>query len=87
MTAKERLSTHDREIADIRAISKRTEQIIPKHAANYARESAEMWLLLGKLAKGTEAAQKETRELRTLIRALLDSPRATNGHRKREKGS
>lgn len=68
-----------------------------EHATNYARESAEMWLLLGKLAKGTEAAQEETRdlrrmmesaqkesrELRNMIRALIDSRRATNGHRKR----
>ena len=100
MTAREHLSRHqrhDREIAEIRAIQKRTDESIAKLASAHSKEAAEIWLLMGKLAKGTEAAQKETRELRDAIRELtadqkrteaalrsfIQSLRGANGHRKR----
>jgi hypothetical protein len=104
LTTKEHLSKHDREIAEIRAAQKRTETNIDKLAAHvdqmaatHAREAAEMWILMGKLAKGTEAAQQETREIRremrelalsqkrteAELRAFMASLRGGNGHRKR----
>lgn len=108
MTSKEHLSRHDREIADIRAIQKRTEEniaklairteeSIAKLASAHAKEAAELWVLMGKLAKGTEAAQDETREIRdeireltaaqkrteATLRAFIASLRGANGHRKR----
>jgi hypothetical protein len=108
MATKERLSKHDREIAEIRAIQKRsdesiaklavhTDESIAKMASAHARESAEIWVLMGKLAKGTEAAQQEIREIRKEIRDLtlaqkrteatlrtfIASLRGGNGHRKR----
>jgi len=104
MTAREHLSRHDREIAEIRAIQKRTQESTDRLAARteelasvHAKEAAEIWMLMGKLAKGTEAAQKETRELRDSIRELtadqkrteaalrsfIQSLRGANGHRKR----
>ena len=75
----------------------RTDDIIAKMASAHSKEAAEIWLLMGKLAKGTEAAQKETRELRDAIRELtadqkrteaalrsfIQSLRGANGHRKR----
>ena len=64
MTAKEHLSRHDREIAEIRSILK-------QQAEQHAHEAAEMWVLMGKLARGKEGAQKETKELRSMIRALI----------------
>lgn len=81
MTTKEHLSKHDREIAEIRAIQKRTDESIAKMVAHTdesitkmasanAREKAEIWILMGKLAKGTEAAQQETRVIRREIRDL-----------------
>jgi ABC-type transporter Mla subunit MlaD len=81
MTTKEHLSKHDREIAEIRAVQKRTEanidklvlrteESISKLASAHARETAEIWVLMGKLAKGTEAAQDETRDIRDAIREL-----------------
>jgi hypothetical protein len=108
MTAKEHLSRHDREIAEIRAIQKQTEENIGKLvvgteesiarlASAHAKETAEIWVLLGKLARGTEASQDETRELRdgireltaaqkrteAALRAFIASLRGANGHRKR----
>jgi uncharacterized protein YaaN involved in tellurite resistance len=111
MTTKEHLSKHDREIAEIRAVQKRTEaniakaneslaktdEILKRHTANYTREAAEIWALMGKLARGTEAAQLETREIRrelrelawsqkrteAALRAFVASLRGGNGHRKR----
>jgi hypothetical protein len=56
------LSKHDREIADIRGILK-------QQAEQHALEATEMWALLGKLAKGTEAPQRESRELWAAVRA------------------
>jgi len=74
MTAREQLSRHDREIAEIRAIQKRTQESVDRLAARteelasaHAKEAAETWMLMGKLAKGSEAAHKETRELRDAI--------------------
>jgi hypothetical protein len=97
MTTKEHLSRHDREIAEIRAIQKRTEESIAKLASAHAKEKAEIWELMGKLAKGTQAAQDESREIRDQIReltaaqkrteatlrAFIASLRGANGHRKR----
>ena len=111
MTSKEHLSRHDREIAEIRAIQKRNEEIIEnlgksvrhtdgsiaKMASAHAKEKAEIWELMGKLAKGTQAAQDETRVIRNEIReltsaqkrteatlrAFIASLRGANGHRKR----
>jgi hypothetical protein len=84
VTTKEHLSKHDREIADIRGILK-------QQAEQHAREATETWALLGKLAKGTEAAQRESRELwaavratQTTLKAFIESVRrGTNGHKKR----
>ena len=74
MTAREHLSRHDREIAEICAIQKRTQESVDRLAARteelasaHAKEAAETWMLMGKLAKGSEAAHKETRELRDAI--------------------
>lgn len=104
ITTKEHLSRHDREIAEIRAIQKRNEQIIETlgkrtdgMASANAKEKAEIWELMGKLAKGTQAAQDETRVIRNEIRELtaaqkrteatlrtfIESLRGGNGHRKR----
>jgi len=108
ITTKEHLSRHDREIAEIRAIQKRTEENIGKFvmrteeniarmASAHAKELAEIWVLMSKLAKGTEAAQEETRVIRNEIRELtvaqkrteatlrtfIASLRGANGHRKR----
>ena len=104
MTAKEHLCRHDREIAEIRAIQKRNEQIIEnlgkrtdEMASANANEKAEIWVLMGKLAKGTQEARDETRIIRKEIRELaaaqkrteaelrsfIASLRGTNGHRKR----
>ena len=106
MTAREHVSRHqrhDREIAEIRAIQKQNEEnirkldkTIDKLASAHSKETAEIWVLMGKLAKGTEAAQKETRELRdaireltadqkrtqTALRSFIQSLRGANGHRK-----
>ena len=110
MTTKEHLARHerhDREIAEIRAIQKRneesigrltvrTEEIAEQEAAT-SKEKAEIWVLMGKLARGTEAAQEEIREIRGEIRELtaaqkrtdaalrsfIASLRGANGHRKR----
>jgi hypothetical protein len=84
VTTKEHLSKHDREIADIRGILK-------QQAEQHAREATEMWTLLGKLAKGTEAAQRESRELWAAVRAtqatlkafIESMRRGANGNRKR----
>ena len=91
-------------MAEIRAIQKQNEENIrklekniDKMASAHSEEAAEIWLLMGKVAKGTEAAQKETRELRESIRELtadqkrteavlrsfIQSLRGANGHRKR----
>ena len=104
MTAREHLSRHDREIAEICAIQKRTQESVDRLAARteelasaHAKEAAETWMLMGKLAKGSEAAHKETRELRDAIceltadqkrteaalRSFIQSLRGANGRRKR----
>jgi hypothetical protein len=80
VTTKEHLSRHDREIAEIRAILKRT-------AEQHQREAAELWALLGKLATGTEAALRDLaaaqKRTEASLKALIDSRRTTNGHKKR----
>lgn len=42
-----------------------------EHRSKHDREIAEIWTLMGKLAKGTLAAQDETRELRVELRLGL----------------
>ena len=64
MTTKEYLSKHDREIAEIRAIQKHTDETIEKLTSAYARDKDEIWDLLQMLVKGTAAAQEATRDLR-----------------------
>lgn len=39
-----------------------------EHLSKHDREIAEIWELMGKLAKGTLAAQEETRQLWAMIR-------------------
>ncbi|HEY7386884.1 MAG TPA: hypothetical protein VH640_00105 [Bryobacteraceae bacterium] len=62
--------------ANIDKLVMRTEESIAKAASAHGRETAEIWVLMGKLAKGTEAAQEETREIRDEIRALTAAVRA-----------
>lgn len=78
-------------------LTARTEESIADLAAVHAKEKAEIWVLMGKLARGTEAAQDEIREIRNgireltaaqkrtdaVLRSFIASLRGSNGHRKR----
>jgi hypothetical protein len=75
-------------MAEIRAIQKRTEENIgnfvigteeniAKMASADAKKMAEIWVLMGKLARGSEAAQEETRVIRYEIRELTAAQKRT----------
>jgi len=92
------LSRHNREIAEIRAVQKRTEdniakltmrteESIRKLATAHARETAEIWVLMGKLVRGTEAAQQATVEIRDIIRDLATEVRGLAVAQKRTEAS